>query len=281
MTKIQNVGVRLRYATELEARGAADAAHNVLLAVSATMRVYMLPGGPIVLSRTDNPANSYAPQYHVTADFAVAPPQPGVGPGRQEVEKWPVMIERVTAPPRPGVTHIMLDLETFGRRPGCPVLTIGAVEFSPAGLGEEFYIGLDDKDQEAAGLAPDPETVAWWDGQSSAAKEAINLRTKTETGAALREFLAWAWALGPKKELRIWGNGADFDQPILAAVLDKFQVAQPWEFWNSRCYRTLKSMRSDIKFVKPLTPHHALEDAKAQAKHAVALLNELDLWHSV
>ena len=35
--------------------------------------------------------------------------------------------------------HVMCDLETLGRRPGCKLLSIGAVVFGPKGLGAEFY----------------------------------------------------------------------------------------------------------------------------------------------
>jgi DNA polymerase III epsilon subunit-like protein len=41
------------------------------------------------------------------------------------------------------MSDVMIDLETLGRRPGCAILSIGAVEFGPAGLGRELYIVLD------------------------------------------------------------------------------------------------------------------------------------------
>ena len=38
--------------------------------------------------------------------------------------------------------HCMVDLETLGKRAGCPILSIGAVFFDPVEkqLGEEFYV---------------------------------------------------------------------------------------------------------------------------------------------
>ena len=38
---------------------------------------------------------------------------------------------------------VMVDLETWGTKPGCAIISIGAVSFGPDGLGEEFYTALD------------------------------------------------------------------------------------------------------------------------------------------
>ena len=37
------------------------------------------------------------------------------------------------------MTRVMLDLETFGTAPGSVIKAIGAVVFSPDGLGKQFY----------------------------------------------------------------------------------------------------------------------------------------------
>lgn len=169
--------------------------------------------------------------------------------------------------------HIMLDLETLGVKPGCIVLSIGAVEFSPAGVGREFYTVLSTADQATLGLVEDPDTVKWWSQQSEAARRVFR-EEQQPLAEALRLFAAFCASVAAPSRLALWGNGADFDNPILRAVFDAAKIDAPWGKYNNRCYRTIKSL-SEVKQPKPEVPHHALYDAKAQADHAVYVLNAL------
>ncbi len=174
------------------------------------------------------------------------------------------------------MSHIMLDLETLGLRAGCRVLSIGAVEFSRDGLGREFYVVLNSDDQDR--LFVDPGTEAWWARQSLSARRVFT-DEKQPTPVGLAEFNAYCASIDSVKYLRMWGNGADFDQPILAAVyaMHAPELKLPWQ-WGSRCYRTLKNLRPDVKLERQGTYHNALDDAKTQAEHAILLLNELNAW---
>ncbi len=273
MKKLAPAVVTLRYGSEEAARAAADGIQYTLRALNASMDLFYTRGGPVVFHRL--PAATESHPFLVTSEFAAHPPVAGAAPKQFMLESWaaePKILGPMNA------RHVMIDLETFGKRPGCPVLTLGAVEFGPNGLGEEFYIGFDDAAQLAAGLFPDPETVAWWAERSPEARAAIDNRDRTAPNLALQEFAGWLRVIGPLKDVRIWGNGANFDEPILTALYDKFGLEVPWAFWNSRCYRTLKNLRKDIRAKPSEIAHHALHDAAAQARHAIEILNELDLW---
>lgn len=173
--------------------------------------------------------------------------------------------------------NVMNDLETLGRRAGCAILSIGAVAFDQAtGLGAEFYVVVNRESCVLAGLHEDPETVAWWEKQSPEAKTV--LRQAEEGGLMLAdaldkftEFLS-SYDL---KQVKIWGNGSDFDNAILTACYAAVGKDLPWEFWNNRCYRTLKSLRPQVKMTRQGTYHNALDDAKSQALHAIQLLEAL------
>lgn len=65
----------------------------------------------------------------------------------------------------------------------------------------------------------------------------------------------------------IWSNGASFDIPILANAFRKAGMNVPWKFWNERCFRTVKSIYSDIKSPVTETAHNALDDAMNQLQH--------------
>lgn len=175
--------------------------------------------------------------------------------------------------------NLMVDLETRGNKPGCALLSIGAVFFDEErGLGEEFYIVVKRDGQEAMGLHEDPETMAWWDKQSAEARQVLHLSENSEEAVslvdALDQFTAFidAYAEPGIKKVNIWGNGSDFDNAILAVAYMARHQNVPWEFWNNRCFRTLKAMFPGHKMPRSGTHHNALDDAKTQAEHACKLL---------
>lgn len=171
--------------------------------------------------------------------------------------------------------HVMIDLETLGRRAGCSILSIGAVAFDPVkGLGEELYIVVNRDSCKTAGLHEDPDTLAWWEGQSEQAKKVLidaSAKKAMSLEAALDELTDYLKQFGARK-VKIWGNGSDFDNAILTACYASIGRNIPWEFWNNRCYRTLKSLKPSVKMQRQGTYHNALDDAKSQATHAIQLL---------
>jgi hypothetical protein len=180
--------------------------------------------------------------------------------------------------------HVMCDLETLGRRPGCKLLSIGAVVFGPKGLGAEFYEEV--KINHQGDLTADQSTIDWWNQQSPEARDRLygGQDTKPTLRQALEKFNAWLEQLAMPDakgnlELCLWGNGADFDNAILQVAYDKTTMEQPsWPFWNNRCYRTLKNLAPSVKLVRQGVYHNALDDAKSQAEHAVRLMDQLKAW---
>lgn len=168
---------------------------------------------------------------------------------------------------------VMLDLETFGNRPGSVIVAIGAVKMDLAGgvLGDTFYRVIDPADAQSHGLTIDAATVAWWLGQSDAARMAISAPGGwVKLPSALGDF---AELIG--KDARVWGNGADFDNALLAAAYHACGTSPPWRHWNSRCYRTLKSLFPAVKLDRAGTHHNALDDAISQAEHLVRIMKAM------
>ncbi len=86
----------------------------------------------------------------------------------------------------------------------------------------------------------------------------------------LSEFSEWLDSLG--EEPKVWGNGAAFDNVILAQAYRRAGLSVPWPYWNDRCYRTVKAMRPDVRMDRTGTHHNAIDDATSQARHLIALL---------
>jgi DNA polymerase III epsilon subunit-like protein len=173
------------------------------------------------------------------------------------------------------MTSVMLDLETMGNSPNAAIIAIGAVEFDPEShtIGKKFYTIIDLASSVDAGGIIDADTVLWWLKQSDEARAALTDGITTSIVQALQQFQKWCASLGNKKDLIVWGNGANFDNVILKSAFDRLEMAVPWHYWNDRCYRTVKSLNPDI----PLQPfgikHTAISDAENQAVHLMAMLN--------
>lgn len=176
------------------------------------------------------------------------------------------------------MNDIMVDLETLGQSAGCIILSIGAVEFGPKGLGKEYYAVVSTADCKKAGLFTDPGTVEWWDKQSKEAQAvrglAADKKTSVPLKAALDGFNLFLQTCGNQRNIKIWGNGGDFDNAIMAAAYRAAGRELGWQFWNNRCFRTIKSMKpKSIEPVRQGTYHNALDDAKHQARWAIELAN--------
>ncbi len=169
---------------------------------------------------------------------------------------------------------VMLDLETMGNGPNAAIVAIGAVAFNPStnSIDDKFYTPVDLESSVKAGGVMDPSTVLWWMQQSDAArslfsKQGIPLET------AIKDFSCWLGKIALRDDIRMWGNGSDFDNVILSSAYRSLGIPLPWNFWSNRCYRSIKSLHPEIKMQRTGTHHNALNDAESQALHLMAILN--------
>lgn len=174
---------------------------------------------------------------------------------------------------------VMVDLETMGTRPGDAVLSIGAVLFDrqTKTLGLSFRVNLDIEQVMAAGFACAGSTMQWWLGQPEEARTALLERPTNIINAltGFAEFLTDGEG-GVNKGLKFWGNGAAFDNTLLRTMYQKLGMREPWEFWNDRCFRTLKNEHPKRKELEPHRGgvfHNAHDDAVHQAKWAINLFH--------
>ncbi|MFZ6690262.1 3'-5' exonuclease [Undibacterium sp. SXout20W] len=174
--------------------------------------------------------------------------------------------------------RIMVDLETLGTGPGCIILSIGAISFDPEtnSTGRHFYMVINTESCLAYGLAVNPETLHWWEQQNHEAQEVLrqanDYKTSVSIKFALNEFNKF---ISQHRDPEVWGNGADFDNTILAYAMTKCDLVPNWKFWNNRCFRTLKNMFPSVKMNRIGTYHNSLDDAETQAQHANILLKKL------
>lgn len=185
------------------------------------------------------------------------------------------------------MTDIMVDVETSGTEPGVHrIVSIGAVAFTTDSLGPELYRVVDKESTRAYGYEDDPDTLAWW------AKQSIEVRrtfAQSDLGTTFRGAEDYTKTLTDclldlssfidslSTDARIWGNGPDFDNAMLAHAYYKCGIWRPWKHYNSRCFRTLKALDplTYENFARTGTYHNALDDAKHQARIAGAILAKM------
>lgn len=181
------------------------------------------------------------------------------------------------------IVNVMLDIETMGTTPGSMIVAIGACTFDPGTTGifvrRTFYARVELDGQQVYGLRIDPGTALWWMRQDDAARMELQDASRRSLVSALIDLsdTLSEWC-GRGGDLRLWANGANFDPCILeaawrAAFCDN---PTPWRYHEVRCARTLYDLAGiDRQAYPPRIPHHALEDALAQADAAEAALRIL------
>lgn len=173
----------------------------------------------------------------------------------------------------------MLDLETLSTAPNAAVTAIGAVAFNTNTLelhDKPFYRVIDLEDAITPGLDVSGSTLNWWIRQSEAALSMYRLDKSSYVTrkVATSGFLDWAYDLCPKQYLKVWGNGAAFDNVIMRNLINfTLQDNDPWAFWNDRCYRTVKALHPLIEVSRIGVHHNAAEDALTQAEHLLRIFS--------
>jgi len=161
---------------------------------------------------------------------------------------------------------VMLDLETWGKGPGCAIRSIGAAFFNPrtGEVGKTFYQNIDQVSCEQAGLHIDPETALWWEKQSQASKDALEANPMSLL-FAMAEFDEFWKEYGGE---RVWCQGAAFDAPIWEAAAKALNRTVPWKYWNVRCTRTAYDILGiwPKEIARTGTHHNALDDCLHQIK---------------
>ena len=166
--------------------------------------------------------------------------------------------------------NIMVDIETLGTSSNAVILSIGAVQFDETGTGDQFYQRVDPNSCAKVGMKMDVSTVQWWFKQNDAARKEVS-EGGLPIATVLQDLASW-WI--PKATF--WGNGATFDNVIVANAYDAVLQKRPWGYSSDRCYRTMRAMFPNITADDTGgVAHNALADALYQANHMAKILRAI------
>ncbi|MFA5922341.1 MAG: 3'-5' exonuclease [Methylococcaceae bacterium] len=176
------------------------------------------------------------------------------------------------------MNHIMLDLETMGTNPNAAIVAIGAVamDFDTNKIGPTFYQTIMLESSMQSGGIVDGSTVAWWMKQGEQARQEI-YKAENQLSPTLLAFADFIKGISSHDDIRVWGDGAAFDNVILASSYRRLSLPLPWKYWNDRCYRTMKKLYNDVKTEPVGIEHNALDDAMSQALHLLAIYKSKNL----
>lgn len=174
---------------------------------------------------------------------------------------------------------LMIDLETMGKNPDAPIISIGAIFFDPqtGDMGPEFSKTID---LDTAGGVIDRDTIKWWLKQSREAQSAL-LTDEIPLDDALLQLREFIDENSGEFFVQVWGNGANFDNVILRRSYERQGIPCPWRYCNDRDVRTIVELGKAIDFdARTAIPfegerHNALDDARYQAKYVSAIWQKL------
>lgn len=173
--------------------------------------------------------------------------------------------------------HFVKDWETLSLDPRAHLLSVGVVALDNSGnIVSEFYQVIDQTQAQGRHISQD--TVAWWATKpDQAARDAIwkEAAPKPAIGAVLA-LADWVEHIAAGDEIAMWGNGPEADCVWTETFARDNGLEMPWEFWQQQSIRTLKLLHPDCADIGPFQgiKHHALDDARHQAKMLQKFLRE-------
>lgn len=191
---------------------------------------------------------------------------------------------------QPSSLNVMIDIETFGRRPRGLVVSIGAVVFDThkevpsTGAASEFHAVLSWEAALAESrFEKNLETLDWWHEEQSAAYARLRELMKRSTlnmTQLLEKFCNWV-APYCQAGAKVWGNSPSFDLVQLENAAKEVGIRFPIPYRAENDYRTL----TDLVYgptSKPRPPdniaHDALGDARFQARVCAQALQQIERW---
>lgn len=181
----------------------------------------------------------------------------------------------------------MLDFETLGTKADTVVLSLGAVIFNRDQILKKQLWHFSIEEQFKVKRSVTGDTICWWLKQGDEAKSVFERANKEgipakdfadQFNSFLKEVI-----LGNEPNVimdehirfKVWSNGASFDVPILEHFLNQCGRKIHWNFWDVRCYRTMKAMFGIEKGrEREGTKHDALDDAIFQARCVMNYLQD-------
>lgn len=182
----------------------------------------------------------------------------------------------------------MLDIETLGLKPGCGIMSIGAVNFGldrQESLLEEanqFYVAINGFDMQNLGFRTDPETLRWW--KKEPIWKDLSAEIRDSQIGVHRACTKLAHFLETARPDKVWANAPIFDIEMLRYTFKRMKLEFPVAYRQEMDFRTVmelaypqRDMRPPPAFRDRFSSHHALGDSMEQALQTIQALRKLGI----
>lgn len=174
------------------------------------------------------------------------------------------------------MSHIMLDIETLGKR-NCVIVSIGAVKFdvNHGYLEDEFYKEINLQSCIDLGLSINGNTLDWWFKQSpEAISRTFGGKQRISIFSALMDFSEFV-----TKDDFLWARSPRFDCGVLEDAYVMAGLPIPWDFRKECDVRTIEWLNPKIKQeYKPVgIAHDALDDCRNQIIYTIDTLKSIKI----
>ena len=162
--------------------------------------------------------------------------------------------------------HIMIDIETLGKKDNAVICSVGAVCFNSSDdLTDCLSIVFPVQEQIEKGRSIDASTLEFWRDNDLRYPSDENKKV-TWSLDCLAQFIR---NHSIDRQLDddgtfIWAHGVTFDITKLQSLYSDFNLPVPWEYWQIMDCRTMVQLWPEAREMSLSNNHVALDDAKNQ-----------------
>lgn len=181
----------------------------------------------------------------------------------------------------------VIDIETLSRRTNAAIGSIGCVVIDLLERKEcaEFYTRVDLDKQPKRDF--EAGTIKWWHDQQELYMAAYNelydpKLERLQLSVALQQLGEFLNQQFGDKKIQLFGNGPEFDNVILDNAYEKAGLKTPWHHGGNQSVRTVVLLGRLLLGIDPKygdfdgIKHHALHDARHEARYVLDIFSKLD-----
>lgn len=161
--------------------------------------------------------------------------------------------------------HIIIDIETLGRRNNAAITQVGIIPTDKNfNALDQYLIQIDPNVWNTCDRTFTGETLLWWMKQTNTPVSKFPTQI-ANSYKDLVEKINYIFRIYNTEDSIIWTKGS-MDLFCLKDLYEYFNMDIPWKFWQPRDIRTAKEIIKDWKICKNANLHNALEDAFIESK---------------
>lgn len=161
--------------------------------------------------------------------------------------------------------HIIIDIETLGRRNNAAITQVGIIPTDKNfNALDQYLIQINPNVWDTCNRTFTGETLLWWMKQTNTPVSKFPTQI-ANSYKDLVEKINYIFRIYNTEDSIIWTKGS-MDLFCLKDLYEYFNMDIPWKFWQPRDIRTAKEIIKDWKICKNTNLHNALEDAFIESK---------------